>query len=444
MLIVLLILAIAFIVISTTKFKLHPFLALIIAAIGYGLCSGIPLSEIVQSVNNGFGSTVSSIGIVIVIGCIIGTFLEESGGAYVMARSVLRLVGEKRVPLAMLLLGYFISIPVYADSGFVILTPLNRAMSKKAGITLAASACALGLGLTISHCLVPPTPGPIAAAGIMGADLGLVILTGLIASILPILLSWLYVTKWASRVYIDPAPDETDEEIAEKVKQAPSAFKSFLPVVIPLILIVLKSVSSFPSQPFGSGTFATIIGFIGEPVVALLIGMVLAFTLPKKFDRQMLSSTGWVGKGLRAAAVIIMITAAGGSFGMILRDSGIADVLGSSLSHLKLGIWLPFLIAAALKTAQGSSTVAIITTASIVAPLMGVMGFDAPLEKAILVTALCSGAMVVAHVNDSFFWVVTQMSGMSIKTGYRLHTLGTLMCGLSAMLAMTVMYAIFC
>ncbi|MBO4657111.1 MAG: GntP family permease [Bacteroidales bacterium] len=444
MLIVLLILAIAFIVVSTTKFKLHPFLALIIAAIGYGLCSGIPLSEIIQSVNNGFGSTVSSIGIVIVIGCIIGTFLEESGGAYVMARSVLGLVGEKRVPLAMLLLGYFISIPVYADSGFVILTPLNRAMSKKAGITLAASACALGLGLTISHCLVPPTPGPIAAAGIMGADLGLVIMTGLIASILPVLLTWLYVSKWASRVYIDPAPNETDAEIAEKVKQAPSAFKSFLPVVIPLVLIVLRSVSQFPSEPFGSGTFATIIGFIGEPVMALLIGMVLAFTLPKKFDKQMLSSTGWVGKGLKSAAIIIMITAAGGSFGMILRDSGIADVLGSSLSQLRLGIWLPFLIAAALKTAQGSSTVAIITTASIIAPLMDVMGFVAPLEKAILVTALCSGAMVVAHVNDSFFWVVTQMSGMSIKTGYRLHTLGTLMCGLAAMLTMVLMYAIFC
>lgn len=444
MLIVLLILAIAFIVVSTTKFKLHPFLALIIAAIGYGLCSGIPLSEIIQSVNNGFGNTVSSIGIVIVIGCIIGTFLEESGGAYVMARSVLGLVGEKRVPLAMLLLGYFISIPVYADSGFVILTPLNRAMSKKAGITLAASACALGLGLTISHCLVPPTPGPIAAAGIMGADLGLVIMTGLIASILPVLLTWLYVSKWASRVYIDPAPNETDAEIAEKVKQAPSAFKSFLPVVIPLVLIVLRSVSQFPSEPFGSGTFATIIGFIGEPVMALLIGMVLAFTLPKKFDKQMLSSTGWVGKGLKSAAIIIMITAAGGSFGMILRDSGIADVLGSSLSQLKLGIWLPFLIAAALKTAQGSSTVAIITTASIIAPLMDVMGFVAPLEKAILVTALCSGAMVVAHVNDSFFWVVTQMSGMSIKTGYRLHTLGTLMCGLAAMLTMVLMYAIFC
>ena len=444
MLIILLIAAIAFIVISTTKFKLHPFLALIIAAIGYGLCAGIPLDKIISSVNNGFGSTVSSIGIVIVVGCIIGTFLEESGGAYVMARSVLKLVGEKRVPLAMLILGYFISIPVYADSGFVILTPLNRALSKKAKITLASSACALGLGLTITHCLVPPTPGPIAAAGIMEADLGLVILTGIAASILPLLVAWLFVTKWASRTYIDPSPNETDADIEKKVAEAPSAARSFLPIIVPLVLIVLKSLSSFPSAPFGTGTFAKIIGFIGEPVTALLIGMVLAFTLPKKFDREMISSTGWVGKALTSAAIIIMITAAGGSFGMFLRDSGIADVLGDSLSSLNLGIWLPFLIAAALKTAQGSSTVAIITTASIIAPLMGVMGFVAPLEKAILVTALCSGAMVVAHVNDSFFWVVTQMSGMSIKTGYKLHTLGTLLCGLTAMLPMCLLYAIFC
>ena len=444
MLIVLLLLAIALIVISTTKFKLHPFLALIIAAILYGLFSGIPLNQIIQSVNNGFGSTISSIGIVIVVGCIIGTFLEESGGAYVMARSTLKVVGEKRVPLAMLILGYFISIPVYADSGFVILTPLNRALSKKAGITLAASACALGLGLTITHCLVPPTPGPIAAAGIMEADLGLVILMGITASILPLFISWLFVTKWASKTYIDPAPQDSDEDIVKKVKDAPSAGKSFLPVVVPLLLIVLRSVASFPSEPFGNGVFATIIGFIGEPVVALLIGMVLSFTLPKKFDKEMLSTTGWVGKALSSAAIIILITAAGGSFGMILRDSGIADVLGDALSKYNLGLWLPFLIAFALKTAQGSSTVSIITTASIIAPLMGVMGFDTPLEKAILVTALCSGAMMVSHVNDSFFWVVTQMSGMNVKTGYKLHTLGTLLCGLGAMLTMTLVNAIFC
>lgn len=444
MLIILLLVAILFIVVSTTRFKLHPFLALLIAAIGFGLLSGMPLGDIIASVNNGFGSTVGSIGIVIVIGCIIGTFLEESGGAYVMARSMMRLAGEKRVPLVMLILGYFISIPVYADSGFVILAPLNRALSKKAKITLASTAIALSLGLTLTHCLVPPTPGPIAAAGIMEADLGLVILTGIVASMAAMIAALIFVTKYATRFKIEPNPNESDQDIVEEVKSAPSAVKSFIPVIVPLLLIVFKSVSDFPTNPFGTGVVKTLFGFIGQPVVALLIGMVLAFRLPKKFDLQMLSTTGWVGKSLLSAAIIIMITAAGGSFGMILRDSGIANVLGSTLSKINLGIWLPFLIAAALKTAQGSSTVAIITTASIIAPLMGVLGFETPLEKALAVSAVCSGAMVVSHVNDSFFWVITQMSDMSIKTGYKLHTLGTLICGLTAMTAVWLIYTFCC
>lgn len=444
MLIILLLLAIAFIVISTAKFKLHPFLALIIAAIGYGLCIGMPLADIVKSVNNGFGNTVGSIGIVIIAGCVIGTFLEESGGAYVMAGSIMRMVGEKRVPLVMLILGYFISIPVFADSGFVILEPLGKALSKKAKITLASSAIGLSLGLTITHCLVPPTPGPIAAADIMNADLGLVILTGLVTSVFTVAAAWLFITQYASRTYIDPAPQETDDAIVEKVKKAPSALKSFIPVVVPLLLIVLKSISDFPTEPFGAGTFTTVIGFIGEPVMALLIGMTLSFTLPKKFDLEMLSTSGWVGKSLFSAAIIIMITAAGGSFGMILRDSGIADVLGDTLAKADIGIWLPFLIAAALKTAQGSSTVSIITTASLVAPLMGVLGFVTPVQIALAVTSLCSGAMVVSHANDSFFWVITQMSGMSVKQGYKLHTLGTLICGLTSMMAVWGLNAIFC
>jgi GntP family gluconate:H+ symporter len=168
----------------------------------------------------------------------------------------------------------------------------------------------------------------------------------------------------------------------------------------------------------------------------------LALLLPKKFDLEMLSTTGWVGKALVSAAVIIMITAAGGSFGMVLRDSGIADVVGDSFSGSHLGIWMPFLIAAALKTAQGSSTVAIITAASIIAPLMTVMGFVTPMEKALAVMAVCSGAMVVSHVNDSFFWVITQMTGMSVRQGYRFHTLGTLLCGTAAMLAVWLIYSI--
>lgn len=444
MLIVLLILAVAFIVVSTTKFKLHPFLALIFAAIGFGLLSGMPFAEIVNSVNSGFGDIVGHIGLVIVIGCIIGTFLEESGGAYVMAQGIVRLAGKKRVPLAMLIVGCFISIPVYADSGFVILSPLNKAITKKSGISLACTAIALSLGLTITHCLVPPTPGPVAATAILGADLGLVILVGLIVSVFVAAESYFFVTRYASRTYIDPDPDGEITVEEDDAKDKPSALRSFLPVVVPLVLIVFKSISDFPGDPFGEGVAASVLRFIGEPVVALIIGMILSFFLPKKFDREMLSTTGWVGKSLTSAAVIIMITAAGGSFGMILRNSGIADILGESLAGANVGIWLPFIIAAALKSAQGSSTVAIVTTASLIAPMMEALGFVSPVGKALAVMSLCSGAMVMSHVNDSFFWVVTQLSGMNVKTGCKLHGLGTLLGGLTAMLVVWIGYMIFC
>lgn len=444
MLIVLLILAVAFIVVSTTKFKLHPFLALIFAAIGFGLLSGMPFAEIVSSVNSGFGDIVGHIGLVIVIGCIIGTFLEESGGAYVMAQGIVRLAGKKRVPLAMLIVGCFISIPVYADSGFVILSPLNKAITKKAGVSLACTAIALSLGLTITHCLVPPTPGPVAATAILGADLGLVILIGLIVSAFVAAESYFFVTRYASRTYIDPDPDGEITVEEDDAKDKPSALRSFLPVVVPLVLIVFKSISDFPGAPFGEGVAASVLRFIGEPVVALIIGMILSFFLPKKFDRELLSTTGWVGKSLTSAAVIIMITAAGGSFGMILRNSGIADILGESLAGANVGIWLPFIIAAALKSAQGSSTVAIVTTASLIAPMMEALGFVSPVGRALAVMSLCSGAMVMSHVNDSFFWVVTQLSGMNVKTGCKLHGIGTLLGGLTAMLVVWIGYIIFC
>lgn len=444
MLIVLLILAVAFIVVSTTKFKLHPFLALIFAAIGFGLLSGMPFAEIVSSVNSGFGDIVGHIGLVIVIGCIIGTFLEESGGAYVMAQGIVRLAGKKRVPLAMLIVGCFISIPVYADSGFVILSPLNKAITKKAGVSLACTAIALSLGLTITHCLVPPTPGPVAATAILGADLGLVILIGLIVSVFVAAESYFFVTRYASRTYIDPDPDGEITVEEDDAKDKPSALRSFLPVVVPLVLIVFKSISDFPGAPFGEGVAASVLRFVGEPVVALIIGMILSFFLPKKFDRELLSTTGWVGKSLTSAAVIIMITAAGGSFGMILRNSGIADILGETLAGANVGIWLPFIIAAALKSAQGSSTVAIVTTASLIAPMMEALGFVSPVGRALAVMSLCSGAMVMSHVNDSFFWVVTQLSGMNVKTGCKLHGIGTLLGGLTAMLVVWIGYMIFC
>jgi len=431
-LVILLFLSIFFIIISTVRWKLHPFLALLFAAFGFGLLSGMKLPDIISSITGGFGGTVGAIGIVIVAGTIIGTFLEKSGGAYTMAESVLKVTGKKNVPLAMGIIGYIVSIPVFCDSGFVILSPLNKALTKRAGISLAASAIALSLGLYATHTMVPPTPGPIAAAGILGADLGVVILWGLLVSIPALLVGWLFAVRAGKRIKIDPEPELTEENIAAKMKEAPSASKAFLPIVVPIILILLKSISDFPTRPFGDGAFRQLIGFIGHPVTALMIGILIAFTLPKKLDKEMLSTSGWVGEALVNAAIIIMITAAGGAFGKILQNSGIAKVIGDTLARANLGIWLPFIIAAGIKTAQGSSTVSIITTASLMAPLMEPLGFTSTVAKALVVVAIGAGSMVVSHANDSYFWVVTQFSRMDVKLGYRLQTLGTLLEGFTA------------
>jgi len=403
----------------------------------------MPLSKIAKSINDGFGGTLGYIGIVIVAGTIIGTFLEFSGGAYTLADKILKLIGQKRVPLAMAIIGYFVSIPVFADSGFVILASLNKALSKRAKISLASSAIALSLGLTVTHCLVPPTPGPIAAAGILGADLGLVILFGMLIAALALVNGWLFAEKFASRISIDPNPDMSMEEITSKMKEAPSALKAISPILVPIILIVLKSVSEFPTKPLGEGVVRMLFGFIGEPVIALLIGVILAFNLPRKLNKNMLDDSGWVGTGLRNATIIILITGAGGSFGKVLQNSEIANIIGNTLSNAHIGIWMPFFIAAMIKTAQGSSTVALITTASIMSPLMSTMGFTSEIAKTLVVLSIASGAMVVSHANDSFFWVVTQMSRMDVKTGYKLQSLGTFIIGISAGFATWVISLIY-
>jgi gluconate:H+ symporter, GntP family len=439
MIIVYLLLSVVFIVVLTARLKVHPFIALLLASILYGLAAGMPLPQIIASVNEGFGGTLGKIGLIIILGVIIGAFLENTGGAYALAEKVLKLIGKKRVPAAMGIIGYFVSIPVFADSGFILLSPLNKSLSKKAGISLAGSAIALSLGLTATHTLVPPTPGPIAAAGILNADLGLVMLIALPVSAVALVATLIFATRYAAKTYIDPNPEVTASEIETKLKTAPGALKSTLPVLIPIILIILKSVSLTYEDRIPAGLFE-IISFLGEPFIALMMGLFLALLLPKKLTKDMFSTTGWVGKALRDASSIILITGAGGIFGKMLQDSNIADILGHTLADVHLSIWLPFLLAAAIKSAQGSSTVAIITAASIMMPMMGSLGFESELQKAVVVLSIGAGSAVVSHANDSFFWVVTQLSGMDVKTGYRLQSLGTLVLGTTAAITLYVIY----
>ncbi len=434
-----LVLAIVFIVFTTAKLKLHPFLALLLAAFLYGIITGVPLGSVVAAVNLGFGNTLKGIGIVIIAGTIIGTFLEKTGGAQSLANGALKVTGKKNVPLAMAIVGYIVSMPVFCDSGFVILSPLNKALSKAAKISLASGAIALSLGLYATHTMVPPTPGPIAAAELVGADLGLVIAIGAGVSIVALIASWLFAILFASKVKIEPEEhldiDESKEPTVPETDR-PGLFKSLVPILLPLVLIVISSICHMAydvkdenGKLLDPGTFLNIVYFFGQPTVALLIGVGAAFLLPKKLDTKMISGSGWVGHAILAAASIIVITGAGGAFGQVLRVSGIDKVIGESLKDSNLGIWLPFIIAAALKTAQGSSTVAIITTAGIMGPLMGTMGLDSSVARALVVVSIGAGAMVVSHANDSYFWVVTQFSNMSLKQGFKLQSLGTLIEG---------------
>lgn len=431
--ILLLILSVVLIIVLTARYNLHPFLALLFAALSYGLLSGMSFDLILEAINDGFGGTLGKIGMVIVLGVIIGVFLEKSGAAFKLAEIILRLIGRKRVHEAMGLIGFIVSIPVFADSGFIIVNPLNKSLSKKAGLSLAGTGVALMLGLMITHVMVPPTPGPIAAAGILDADIGLVMLLGLIVGLLTLVVAVIYAKKVASKTYIDPNPELTDEEVKKITAEAPNAFKSFLPILIPILLIVGKSIMEFNmSEDQLSATLPRILSFIGSPVIALILGMFLSFTLPKKLDKEMLSTTGWVGKAMNDAALILLVTGAGGIFGAILQKSTIANDMQSLLSGANLGIWLPFILTAAIKTAQGSSTVALITTAGIMAPMLGSLGYDTEIQKALVVVAIGAGAAVVPHANDSGFWVFTQLTGMDIKTGYRLYTTGAGIVGLFA------------
>lgn len=424
-----LIIALAFIIIGIVRWKIHPFFVLLLAAIGYGFITGMEVGEIISSVNSGFGSIMGKIGLIIFFGVAIGTILEKSGGAMVIATRMLKFIGQKSIHLAMMITGYLLSIPVFADSAFIIMNSLNRALSDKAKVSYAGTTAALALGLTATHVMVPPTPGPIAAAGILGAELGSVILWGIIVSMLSLVSCYFFATKIASKVKI-PIKIESLSDVLHK----PKLRLSLLCIVVPILLIVLKSVFDYPSLELASSAVYPAIAFFGEPVIALLIGVMLSLLLPDKLDDKVYSATGWLGDSLLIAAPIILITGAGGIFGSMLQNSGFADLITERFSGMSIGLFFPFLLAACLKTTQGSSTVALITTASIVAPMMPALGLEDPFMKTMTVLAIGAGSTVVSHANDSFFWVLTQLTGMDVKQGNQVQTLGTLILGVSAIM----------
>lgn len=421
------------IILFTGKWKVNAFFVLLAVAFVYGLLIGMPFKEVIASVKAGFGGTLSSIGIVIIAGTMMGIILEKTGAALVMTRTILGWVGKDRSPLAMNIAGFVVSVPVFCDSGYVILTPLNRALAKESGKSMAIMAVALATGLYATHTMVPPTPGPIAAAGTLSADLGLVILYGLIASVPAALIGYAWAVRVAGKYEISPGESESYSELMSKYGKLPSAFASFLPLVLPIVLILFKSFADLPVEG-GMGTFRQFISNIGDPIVALLIGVVCSlFLVPWK--NVWTATDHWMGQGIKDAAIILAITGAGGSFGRILQASPMVDYIKTNLSTASIGIFLPFIISAAIKTAQGSSTVAIITTANIMAPMLANLG----LNPALCVIAIGAGSMVVSHANDSYFWVVSQFSNLPVNLAYRVYTTATAAEGVAAMITVYIM-----
>ena len=443
---------IAFIVFSTAKLKWHPFLVLVLAAFLTAFFYGMPLPKIADTVGTGFGSILGSIGLVIVFGTIIGLVMERTGAAVVMAESVIKVLGERFPTLTMSVIGAIVSIPVFCDSGYVILNSLKETLAKRLKVSSIAMSVALATGLYATHNFVPPTPGPIAAAGNLGLadNLGLVIVMGLVVSVPACLAGWL----WANRfVHEQPQGEGAAGQAAEgaapsasgagaeaadaadraRYGQMPSPLMAFMPIVLPIALICIGSVAAFPSRPLGSGLLFTVAAFLGKPLCALLIGFLFSLLLIRGEDRAECISA-LITQGLVLAAPILLITGAGGAFGAVIKETPVGSYLGHTLSSLGLGVFMPFVVAAALKTAQGSSTVSLVTTSTLVAPLMASIGLDSEMGRLLCVMAIGAGAMTVSHANDSYFWVVTQFSRMSVAQALRAQTAATAVQGIVAIL----------
>ena len=444
-----LLLTILFIIFATAKLKWHPFLVLILSAFLVALFYQVPLNTVAKTISDGFGGILGYIGLVIVFGTIIGLILEKTGAAIVMAETVIKVLGPRFPILTMSIVGAVVSVPVFCDSGYIILNSLKESLAERLKVSSVAMSVALATGLYATHTFVPPTPGPIAAAGNLSleSNLGLVIMVGVVVTTVAVLAGWL----WSNR-FLDATPDNIDALDAVAVpdnmktrddySKLPSATMAFLPIIVPIVLICLSSIANLPSTPFGSGILTDILIFIGNPLTALLIGLFLSFLLINT-DQKTQQISDSISQGLVVAAPILLITGAGGAFGAMLKVTPIGDYLGTTLSALGLGIFMPFIVSAALKTAQGSTTVALVTTSAMVAPLLGQIGLDSEVGRVFCVMAIGAGAMTVSHANDSFFWIVSQFSRMSVAQAYKAHSMATGIQGVTSIIFIWLLTLVF-
>ena len=446
-LILVFVLAIVVMIIMISKFKIHPFISIMCISLVLGIIAGIPIvdrtledgtkvSGLASVIGAGFSGTFSSIGIVIILGALIGSILEVTGAALKLADMVIKLVGKNNPVLAMELMGWVVSIPVFCDSGFVILNPIRKALVQRTKESSVAMTVGLSSGLYIAHVFIPPTPGPIAAANTLGIGDNLLMVMGFgaLCSVFPLVAAYFFSRFIGKKVKADDEVSasetvKTYEELVAEYGKLPSGFSSLAPIIVPIILMALSSIASMAHM---TGIVADLLTFFGTPIIALAVGTAFA-AVQLKGAGKMGEFYDICNETLKTVGPILFVTAAGGVLGKVISASDMVNYISAHASVLAaMGIFFPFLLSAILKSAQGSSTVALTTTAGIVAPLLPVLGFTTPAQGALVCMAIGAGAMTVSHTNDSYFWVVTNFGAMSPERGYKTHTVNTLVMGIAA------------
>lgn len=423
-------------VVSIIKFNVHPVYALIYVAIFSAIGFGFPLEDVVSSVMGGFGTTIGNIGIVIILGCTMGVILEETGAALVLANTILKLVGKNHSAIAMAISGYLVSIPVFSDSAIVILSPVARALSARGGVPFFALLGSLNAGILATHTMVPPTPGPLAAAGTLGADLGLVIALGLVSAACYTIAATLYCTsktmlkRYPNAAHMDNVDTVINNDFTIKSeKKMPNAFLTFSVILVPVILICVNSFArmALPAE----ASILIFLGFIGHPIISLTIGVILALFLDTSvYSKDMLNH--WFSKSVDTSGFIILATGAAGAYGAVLKLSGVGTYLGNLIAGTPLPVvFVPFLVALLLSVSNGSATVSLLTGSAIILPLMPALG----LHPVIATLAIAAGSSFFYHANASHFWVVCKMNDLEMKEGLALVSVGSAIGSIAAGLA---------
>lgn len=414
------------------KLRIHAFLSLLISSMVVGWMAGMSPEEIIATVQTGMGGTLGYVATVVGLGAIFGAILEHSGGAQVIATHLLTRFGIKHAPLALSIAGFIIAIPVFFEVGFILMVPMLYALQKRTDRSLLLYAIPLLSGLAVTHAFIPPTPGPVAVADIIGVDLGSVILIGFLAGVPATLVSGLFFGKYIGKRLFVPVPELARETPHATTPKAAFGLVSIL-IVIPIVLILLNTVLNNQDTGLADSTAARLFQLLGHPFSALIIANLLGWYFlgikrgVTKAELQQIST-----KSLAPAGVIILITGAGGVFKQVLTDTGAGEILANGLAEIGVPLLLfAFIMAALVRIVQGSATVAMITAAGLVAPVLP--GDSTSLELACLVIAVASGASVFSHVNDSGFWMVSQYLGLNEKNTFRSWTAMTTLLALTGL-----------